>query len=73
MFDLNDISVDLLRARGITQAHVARESRIPYQRLQHALAGAGVAWLEPQEQQRMLAVLARLGVLEALRNGGASR
>ncbi len=72
MFDLNDISVDLLRARGITQAHVARESRIPYQRLQHALAGAGVGWLEPEEQQRLLAVLARLGVLEALRQGAGA-
>ncbi len=72
MFDLNDISVNLLRARGITQAHVARESRIPYQRLQHALAGVGVGWLEPEEQQRLLAVLARLGVLEALRQGAGA-
>jgi hypothetical protein len=67
LFDLNDISIDLLRARGITQAHVARESCIPYQRFQHALAGAGVGWLEPAEQHRLLTTLARLGLLEVAR------
>jgi hypothetical protein len=66
--DLNDITVDLLRSRGITQAFVARESRLPYQRLQHALAGAGVGWLEPEEQHRLLNTLARLGLLEAARD-----
>lgn len=43
MRDVSTITVDLLRSRGVSLAFVARQSRMPYARLQRALNGAGLA------------------------------
>jgi len=61
--DVSTITVDLLRARGVSLAFVARQSRMPYARLQRALNGAGLGSLEPEESNRVFATLARFGLL----------
>jgi len=62
--DINAITVDTLRSRGVTQSFLAREAQVPPYRLQRALNGSGLGWLEPEEQQRVLRVLVRLRILE---------
>jgi hypothetical protein len=55
--------MELLRSRGVTLAFVARQARVPYHRVQRAMSGSGITWLEPEEQGRVMSTLARLGLL----------
>jgi hypothetical protein len=62
-----DLNTDAVRAAGVTVAHLARRSHVDPLRLYRAMNGAGVGWLTPDEQSRLLATVVECGILARAR------
>ncbi len=65
--EVSNITAAVLRNEGITIASLARRATIPSSRLHRALNGNGIAWLSPGEQERLLKLLDRHGLLSTMK------